>query len=192
VPSIQPRTVAGFCEDVLSTPNLFRKSSTHAHTKKKHQRPSNHPRPPSSPNPPPPTSVAAKTAGLPRGGATTTTTFSTSTTTKFKKVKYGHQLRKGILYENYRVLAPDGELLCTCSCAKVRWYVDRGLGTLEAADEANNLGPAVRLSFEPQGRRHPDDHYVITAKFNKCVKCGHDGDFVRHNVVPQVGRGDLL
>ncbi len=53
------------------------------------------------------------------------------------------------LYDNARLEAPDGQLLCVCDSKKALWYVDKGLGEkVEVPGE--NL--TVRLKFEPAGR----------------------------------------
>jgi len=78
-----------------------------------------------------------------------------------------HALRKKQLYENCRLMAPDGAVLCTCSTKKVRWYLDRGLAVLECEEPLS-----VRLKFEPRGRGNVDDAYYTSDKENRCVVCG--------------------
>ena len=50
---------------------------------------------------------------------------------KNKKLKpNGHSTLKRPLYDNAKLEAPDGELLCVCDSRKARWYVTKGLGKL--------------------------------------------------------------
>ena len=108
--------------------------------------------------------------------------------------------RKSPLYENHRVLAPDGELLCMCNSKKLRWYLARGLATEEpgAGDGAGGerrprgrrgVHPArprtIRLAFEPKGRSKRGQEYYLAAKRNRCVACGSGADYVRHYVCPR-------
>eukprot|EP00854_Cymbomonas_tetramitiformis_P023839 gene23839-28910_t len=60
--------------------------------------------------------------------------------------------RKSVLYENCRILAPDGTVLSTCGQKKINWYIQRGLATLECEEPLT-----ARLKFEPAGRGHSDD-----------------------------------
>lgn len=36
--------------------------------------------------------------------------------------------RKRPLWDNCKLLAPDGQLLCTCDSRKAMWYMEKGLG----------------------------------------------------------------
>jgi hypothetical protein len=40
----------------------------------------------------------------------------------------GHATLKRPLYDNAKLQAPDGELLCVCDSRKAAWYVTKGLG----------------------------------------------------------------
>ena len=46
-----------------------------------------------------------------------------------KKVKNGHSILKKPLYDNSRLEAPDGQLLCVCDSKKALWYVSKNLGS---------------------------------------------------------------
>eukprot|EP00241_Pyramimonas_parkeae_P015316 CAMPEP_0114285810 /NCGR_PEP_ID=MMETSP0059-20121206/5405_1 /TAXON_ID=36894 /ORGANISM="Pyramimonas parkeae, Strain CCMP726" /LENGTH=555 /DNA_ID=CAMNT_0001406773 /DNA_START=243 /DNA_END=1910 /DNA_ORIENTATION=+ len=87
--------------------------------------------------------------------------------------------RKAPLYENCRILAPDGAVLCTCGRKKINWYLNKGIAVLEGEDP-----PTIRLKFEPNGRGHADDQYYLSDKSNICCVCGHKGKYLRHSVVP--------
>ena len=51
------------------------------------------------------------------------------------------------VYENGRLLAPDGVLLSYTDQRKAMWYVERGLATMVCKDPIT-----VQLNFEPSGR----------------------------------------
>ena len=91
--------------------------------------------------------------------------------------------RQTIQYENCRILAPDGTTLCTCGSKKINWYLSKGLAVLEEEEPMT-----IRLKFEPRGRGHADDAYYLSDKENRCCVCGHDGEYLRHSVVPHVYR----
>ncbi|KPJ17820.1 Exonuclease 3'-5' domain-containing protein 2 [Papilio machaon] len=95
--------------------------------------------------------------------------------------RYPHATRSKPLYHNCFLVAPDGELLCTCDTKKAEWYVDKGL-----ADVVNDNPLTVRLRFEPSGRSVGDvGRYYQLTKENKCVVCGGDNSYIRKNVVPR-------
>ena len=123
-----------------------------------------------------------------RGGATTTTPTTTATARQVG----GHLSRTaaGAMYDNGRMLAPDGELLCTLSRKKARWYLDRGLATLDGGSlEPNDAAepPVIRLLFEPSGRRLPvGEEDAACERVDQCVACGAGAGagLVKHHVVP--------
>ncbi|CAH2069038.1 unnamed protein product, partial [Iphiclides podalirius] len=95
--------------------------------------------------------------------------------------RYLHALRTKPLYHNCFLLAPDGELLCTCDVKKAEWYVEKGLADLASLDPMT-----VRLRFEPAGRSVGDvGRYYQLTKENKCVVCGGHNSYIRKNVVPR-------
>ena len=55
--------------------------------------------------------------------------------------------RKSDLYENCKMIAPDGQLLSTCDRKKVNWYISRGLAEL-IEDTENKDDVTMRLKFE--------------------------------------------
>ncbi|GLC42735.1 hypothetical protein PLESTB_001132900 [Pleodorina starrii] len=93
------------------------------------------------------------------------------------------QTRKSVLYENCRLLAPDGEVLCTCGAKKVSWYLQRGLARVVSENPTT-----IQLNFEPRGRGHADDEYYLSDKENRCCVCGAGGEYLRHSVVPHCYR----
>jgi len=55
---------------------------------------------------------------------------------------------KAPVYENCRMVAPDGELLSNCDTKKAQWYLERGL-----AEQIKDSPLTIRLTFEPNGRQ---------------------------------------
>lgn len=85
------------------------------------------------------------------------------------------------LYHNCKLLAPDGELLCTIDRQKAAWYVKKGLGTEEVLESTYT----VRLNFEPAGRAVGEiGEYYRSIKENRCVVCGETENLIRKNVIP--------
>nr|XP_040573882.1 exonuclease 3'-5' domain-containing protein 2-like [Lepeophtheirus salmonis] len=83
-----------------------------------------------------------------------------------------------------RLLAPDGELLCTCDNRKASWYVSKGLGTYDSSSTEKVM--VVRLSFEPQGRPiGTHGEYYTKDKENRCVVCGREDFVLKKYIVPR-------
>ena len=99
-----------------------------------------------------------------------------------KKVpKNGHAVLSRPLYDNSRLEAPDGELLCVCDSKKALWYVSKNLGKVIE----NSPTLTVRLNFEPAGRpKGQAGDYYLAAKNNFCVVCGVDKCCLRKYIVP--------
>eukprot|EP00742_Colponemidia_sp_Colp-10_P009710 GILJ01010617.1.p1 GENE.GILJ01010617.1~~GILJ01010617.1.p1 ORF type:complete len:845 (-),score=130.47 GILJ01010617.1:81-2300(-) len=110
---------------------------------------------------------------------------------------------KGPVYENSRMLAPDGKLLCHCDHRKCEWYVKKGIaewvnennGSEEITTETSEKDPnfsnprTIRLLFEPSARgRHEDDAFYMSRKENQCVVCGAKDNFLRYHIVPTAYR----
>ncbi|GFY67997.1 exonuclease 3'-5' domain-containing protein 2 [Trichonephila inaurata madagascariensis] len=87
--------------------------------------------------------------------------------------------RQKPMYDNCQLVAPDGELLCSCDKGKAEWYVYKGLGE-KISDEPFT----VRLNFEPSGRPKLDNVFYTMEKTNQCVVCGRTENFHRKLVVP--------
>ncbi|XP_045134469.1 exonuclease 3'-5' domain-containing protein 2-like isoform X2 [Portunus trituberculatus] len=90
--------------------------------------------------------------------------------------------RKGPLYYNCQLLAPDNQPLCTLDPKKAQWYVVKGLGHLVSEDPL-----IVRLNFEPTGRpqaEREDGEFYLQERLNVCVVCGQKDSYIRKNVVP--------
>lgn len=114
--------------------------------------------------------------------AGTTQSNSTCAPLKQKLHTQDHPVRKGPLYYNCQLRAPDDEPLCTIDPNKARWYVKEGLGDL-----INEEPLVVRLKFEPAGRpqaEKEDGWFYLQKRLNICVVCGKDESYIRKNVVP--------
>ncbi|GFU03405.1 exonuclease 3'-5' domain-containing protein 2 [Nephila pilipes] len=94
------------------------------------------------------------------------------------KTRYSKPRQK-TMYHNCQLVAPDGELLCSCDKGKAEWYVYKGLGE-KISDEPFT----VRLNFEPSGRPRLDNVFYTMEKSNQCVVCGRTENFHRKLVVP--------
>ncbi|XP_077990720.1 exonuclease 3'-5' domain-containing protein 2-like [Glandiceps talaboti] len=94
-------------------------------------------------------------------------------------ISKAYSARREPLYHNCRLLAPDGQLLCTCDRKKAEWYVAKGLGEM-----VNEEPLVIRLKFEPAGRPGSDRNYYLKEKHNQCVVCGTTDSYIRKNVVP--------
>lgn len=97
---------------------------------------------------------------------------------------------KKVVYENCKMIAPDGEQLANCDRKKAMWYIERDL-----ADIVNEEPLTIRLKFEPNGRGKDkpyaqlyDDHFYVADRENKCVVCGLDKDYSRFHVIPTLYR----
>lgn len=88
--------------------------------------------------------------------------------------------RKTPFYNNATMLAPDGEVLCTCDHKKADWYLAKGLAT-----EVEREPLKIQLTFEPSGRATgPSGEYYALEKKNQCVVCGENNSYVRKKIVP--------
>lgn len=77
-------------------------------------------------------------------------------------------------YDNYKMIHPDGTLMCFCSKKKANWYVNRNLATLD--------GYNVLLSFVPNG--YGDPNSILEGRANICVISGSTENLTKHHVIP--------
>mgnify|MGYP000878855524 CR=1 FL=1 len=77
-------------------------------------------------------------------------------------------------YDNYKMIHPDGTLMCFCSKKKATWYANKGLATLE--------GNNVNLSFVPNG--YGDPFVILEGRSNICVISGETSHLTKHHVIP--------
>jgi hypothetical protein len=80
------------------------------------------------------------------------------------------------IYGNWKMLSPEGMLMCRVSEKKAQWYLSRDLATLE--DEKT-----IRIKFEPNGVGDTS-MYMLEDKSDCCVVCGVAHDLSFHHVVP--------
>ncbi|XP_054715998.1 exonuclease 3'-5' domain-containing protein 2-like [Uloborus diversus] len=100
-------------------------------------------------------------------------------TKSYKEFRYSKPRQKP-MYDNCQLVAPDGELLCSCDKGKAEWYVEKGLGEVIKLEDPFT----VRLTFEPSGRPKLDNIFYTQQKDNCCVVCGRTDNFHRKLVVP--------
>jgi 5-methylcytosine-specific restriction endonuclease McrA len=82
-----------------------------------------------------------------------------------------------VIYESYKMLAPDGSHLCNVDSARADWYTRKGLATWET-------DKIFKLLFEPGGVGAQDDPYYMQNFKNQCVVCGSEENLTRHHVIP--------
>jgi len=99
------------------------------------------------------------------------------------------------MYDNIRMLDPQGVLLSTISMKKARWYVKKELGLWKDEEKTT-----LQLLFEPshrsnQSKKDKEDEqeqfFNKSIKDNICVVCGKSDYFMRHYIVPYACRSLL-
>ena len=78
-------------------------------------------------------------------------------------------------YDNYKILHPDGTLMCFCSKKKTLWYLKNNLAVMEGEH-------AIKLTFEPKGYGDPMD--ILIGRSNNCVITNSTEHLTKHHVVP--------
>jgi ribonuclease D len=105
---------------------------------------------------------------------------------RFEKFVDKYSVKKAV-YENCKILAPDGELLCYSNKKNAMWYVEKALGEVVTATPL-----VVKLNFEPAGRGFSDieieQEFYLKELHNHCVVCGSEGSYLRYHVVPLLYR----
>eukprot|EP00347_Sterkiella_histriomuscorum_P012468 403368461 len=86
-----------------------------------------------------------------------------------KKKIIKHYSCKKVVYENCKMVAPDGELLSNCDFKKAQWYIEKGLG-----EKISDNPFTIKLMFEPNGRGKAkpfeelyDDNFYVADRENK-------------------------
>jgi len=89
------------------------------------------------------------------------------------------------VYENCRMLAMDGQLLCFTDRKKLEWYVHKGLAVRVQEDP-----PTIRLTFQHQtaDQARGADAFYSASKANQCVGCGATRNYLRFRVIPSCYR----
>lgn len=89
-------------------------------------------------------------------------------------------IKKSVIYGNYSIQDPNGEIMFYCDAQKVLWYLNRDIVDIVSQDP-----PVVRFTFVPAGSGNRDgDKFYISRKENRCVVCGSEEDLSRHHVMP--------
>jgi ribonuclease D len=96
-------------------------------------------------------------------------------------------LSKKTVYESYKMLAPDGKLICYVDSKKMKWYLDKQIAVTVEEDKF-----AFRLKFAPGGGGCSElagikSDYSKDRK-NCCVVCGDEKEFIKFHVVPSLYR----
>jgi hypothetical protein len=92
------------------------------------------------------------------------------------------------MYDNIKMLDPEGTLLCTVSKKKANWYIKKKLAFWTDDDKEST----IQLLFEPSHRSNQsssdnmddDKFFNKSIKANICVVCGGEQYHMRHYVVP--------
>jgi hypothetical protein len=84
-------------------------------------------------------------------------------------------------YGNWKMLAPDGHMMCRCTQRRAEWYLSRGIATVTGENE-------FTLKFEPQGPGNDKDPFYLKARKNICVVCGSVTELTQHHCVPKMYR----
>jgi hypothetical protein len=82
------------------------------------------------------------------------------------------------VYGNWKMLSPEGTLMCRLSDKKANWYIDR-----ELAERVDGEEKTIRLTFTPNGIGDTNE-YMLEDKASLCVVCGARHDLTFHHVVP--------
>jgi hypothetical protein len=87
-------------------------------------------------------------------------------------------IKREEVYGNWKMLSPEGTLMCRLSDKKAHWYLERNLAVVED-DEPKT----IRLTFVPNGIGDTNE-YMLEDKASMCVVCGTKHDLTFHHVVP--------
>ena len=91
--------------------------------------------------------------------------------------------RNGDIYNNWKVVAPDGRFMFHGNDKRVNWYLSNGL--------AHKISDTcIKLDFEPNGPGC-QDRYRRQKFQNQCVVCGSGIGLTIHHVVPYQYRRHL-
>jgi len=89
--------------------------------------------------------------------------------------------KNNVLYENYKMFSPDGQLMCRIGKKKVCWYLNKDLAYIPEGDPNS-----IVLKFKPAGLGKANKPCELAYKKNICVVCGEKDTtkLTRHHVVP--------
>lgn len=89
-----------------------------------------------------------------------------------------HRSSLNPIFENCKILAPDGALLSRVGSRRAKWYVSRNLARV-----VSDKPLIIQLNFEPKSRT-VQTSYCLLEKKNQCVVCGSTTELTRHHCVP--------
>ena len=82
-------------------------------------------------------------------------------------------------YNNIKMTAPDGSVMCFLNKKRANWYLNRDLAEIVSQNPLT-----IRLKFTPAGNGKCKDPYYLTAVENRCVVCGAKDELTKHHVIP--------
>lgn len=94
---------------------------------------------------------------------------------------------KTVPYENCKMYARSGELLCFTDKKRLLWYIRKGLAE-EVVLGADPLTVRLLFDHKDNDQRSGHHHFYSTARLNRCVSCGASSYFLRYRVVPSCYR----
>jgi len=103
-----------------------------------------------------------------------------------REAKQADLAMKSPMYDNVKMLDPEGELLSKISKRKGEWYVRKNL-----AEWTDSSEKCIKILFQPKAKSNPSvgkGLFDRSDKINQCVNCGDTKYHIRHNVVPSVYR----
>lgn len=94
-----------------------------------------------------------------------------------RKREVSNSNAKSFLYDNCKLLAPDGEVISIIPLKKMKWYLNKDLA------EAVGL-KKIKLKFEPSHRTNVEQNFYLAEKKNICVSCGGSYNLTKFYIVP--------
>jgi hypothetical protein len=90
------------------------------------------------------------------------------------------QKRKVLIYDNCKVLNPNGDLMFRCLKKKINWYLKRNLAVV-----IDNDPLTIQLNFVPKGKGELNES-LLHVRENKCVVCGDIKleNLTKHHLIP--------
>lgn len=83
----------------------------------------------------------------------------------------------GKLYDNCKMLSPEGEFMSFVSEKRAMWYVKNDLAIIQKSDPL-----CIKINFEPSFSDFKD--VLIDKRENKCCSCGSGDNLTKHHVIP--------
>lgn len=95
------------------------------------------------------------------------------------------------VYENCKMLDPNGNMLCHCNIKKMNWYIKRNLGIIVQKNP-----PIFQFNFIPENKIEKDlgnikTKFKVKEKENICVVCGNKENFMRFFIIPVIYKKHL-